>query len=118
MSRELYTPTMSLVLEVVADEFAVSRRELVSEMRARSIAWPRQVAMWLGKQVTGQSLPRIGRAIGGRDHTTVMWGCRRVEERMAEDREFAIRVEGLRVALENPASIWPRVIENPERAAA
>jgi chromosomal replication initiator protein len=49
------------------------------------VAWPRQVAMYLARELTDQTLPAIGRAFGGRNHTTVMHACRRTAERMAND---------------------------------
>jgi chromosomal replication initiator protein len=61
--------------------------ELLSTSRAAPIAWPRQVAMYLARELTDQTLPAIGRAFGGRNHTTVMHACRRTAERMASDPE-------------------------------
>ena len=52
--------------------------------RAARVAWPRQVAMYLARELTGETLPAIGRAFGGRNHTTVMHACRRTAERMAQ----------------------------------
>jgi chromosomal replication initiator protein len=69
------------------DAFGVSMDELLSTSRAAPIAWPRQVAMYLARELTDQTLPAIGRAFGGRNHTTVMHACRRTAERMASDRE-------------------------------
>ena len=69
------------------DAFGVSMDELLSTSRAAPIAWPRQVAMYLARELTDQTLPAIGRAFGGRNHTTVMHACRRTAERMASDPE-------------------------------
>jgi chromosomal replication initiator protein len=69
------------------EAFGVSMDELLSTSRAAPIAWPRQVAMYLARELTDQTLPAIGRAFGGRNHTTVMHACRRTAERMASDRE-------------------------------
>ena len=54
---------------------------------AAPVAWPRQVAMYLARELTDQTLPAIGRAFGGRNHTTVMHACKRTAERIAEDPE-------------------------------
>jgi chromosomal replication initiator protein len=69
------------------EAFGVSMDELLSTSRAAPIAWPRQVAMYLARELTDQTLPAIGRAFGGRNHTTVLHACRRTAERMASDPE-------------------------------
>jgi len=71
-----------------------------SARRARTVARPRQVAMYLSKQLTPRSLPEIGRKFGGRDHTTVMHAVKKVEELCSEDRSFAEDVELLRRMLQ------------------
>ena len=65
----------------------VSLDQMLSSSRAAPVAWPRQVAMYLARELTDQTLPAIGRAFGGRNHTTVMHACRRTAERMATDRD-------------------------------
>ena len=57
--------------------------------------WPRQLAMYLARELTGQTLPAIGRAFGGRDHTTVLHACRRTAERMAADPDAQRTVRDL-----------------------
>ena len=69
------------------EAFGVTMDELLSTSRAAPITWPRQVAMYLARELTDQTLPAIGRAFGGRNHTTVMHACRRTAERMASDPE-------------------------------
>ncbi len=69
------------------EAFGLSMDELLSTSRAAPVAWPRQVAMYLARELTDQTLPAIGRAFGGRNHTTVMHACRRTAERMASDPE-------------------------------
>jgi chromosomal replication initiator protein len=61
---------------------------LLSKRRSRSIARPRQVAMALAKTLTNHSLPEIGEAFGGRDHTTVMHACKKVKELQEESRDM------------------------------
>jgi chromosomal replication initiator protein len=72
-----------------------------SARRARAVARPRQVAMYLSKQLTSRSLPEIGRAFGGRDHTTVMHAVRKIEELVKSDSAFAEDVELLTRMLES-----------------
>jgi len=62
---------------------------MVSKKRSRSIARPRQLAMSLSKELTDLSLPDIGQAFGGRDHTTVLHACRKIEQLMREDPQLA-----------------------------
>ena len=64
----------------VADYYKIRLGDLHSKTRTRSIARPRQVAMALAKELTNHSLPEIGNAFGGRDHTTVLHACRKIEE--------------------------------------
>ena len=68
---------------------------------SRGVAWPRQVAMYLARELTDQTLPAIGRAFGGRNHTTVMHACRRTAERMSADREAYETVQRLSERLGN-----------------
>ena len=70
-----------------------------SARRARTIARPRQVAMYLAKQMTARSLPEIGRKFGGRDHTTVMHAIRKIEELMNQDSMFNDEVSLIRRAI-------------------
>ena len=77
------------IQKTVADYFKIRVAELLSKRRSRSIARPRQIAMALAKELTNHSLPEIGNAFGGRDHTTVLHGCRRI----AELRETENRVD-------------------------
>lgn len=76
------TPIKDVILSV-CDRRGVTYPEIISQQRRRSIAWPRQEAMYECSKATGASLPEIGRAFGGRDHTTVLHGIRKHKERMA-----------------------------------
>ncbi|HET9739959.1 MAG TPA: chromosomal replication initiator protein DnaA [Solirubrobacteraceae bacterium] len=71
----------------ICEAFGLSMEELLSTSRAAPVTWPRQVAMYLARELTDQTLPAIGRAFGGRNHTTVMHACKRTAERIATDRE-------------------------------
>jgi chromosomal replication initiator protein len=89
--------TIENIQKTVADYYKLRLSDLVSEKRSRSIARPRQVAMALAKELTSHSLPEIGAAFGGRDHTTVIHACKRVRElresdtRMREDYSNLLR---------------------------
>jgi chromosomal replication initiator protein len=79
--------TVENIQKTVAEYYKIRIADLLSKRRSRSIARPRQVAMALAKELTNHSLPEIGDAFGGRDHTTVLHACRRIKElREAERR--------------------------------
>jgi chromosomal replication initiator protein len=84
----------------VAQHYNVRVSDMSSARRSRAIARPRQVAMYLCKQLTARSLPEIGRKFGGRDHTTVMHAVRKVDELCAKDGAFAEDLDMLRRTLE------------------
>jgi chromosomal replication initiator protein len=77
------------IQKTVADYFKIKVSDMYSKKRFRSVARPRQVAMALAKELTQQSLPEIGEAFGGRDHTTVLHACRKTQELRETDQEFA-----------------------------
>ena len=85
----------------VAEHFNVRLGDMHSPRRARAVARPRQVAMYLCKQLTTRSLPEIGRKFGGRDHTTVMHAVRKIDELKREDSALAEDIELLRRSLES-----------------
>jgi chromosomal replication initiator protein len=86
----------------ICESFGLSMDQLLSSSRAAPVAWPRQVAMYLARELTDQTLPAIGRAFGGRNHTTVMHACRRTAERIATDREAYDTVRRLTEELGGP----------------
>jgi chromosomal replication initiator protein len=81
--------TVDMIQKAVAEHYSLKQADLISERRARAVARPRQVAMWLAKQITTRSLPDIGRRFGGRDHTTVLHAVRRIESLKVEDAAIA-----------------------------
>jgi chromosomal replication initiator protein len=85
--------TIDEIQKKVAEHFNIKMAEMTSSRRARVVARPRQVAMYLAKQLTSRSLPEIGRKFGGRDHTTVMHAVRKIEELTRSDRALAEDVE-------------------------
>ncbi len=92
--------TVEEIQRKVSEHFNIRLSDLIGPKRVRSFARPRQIAMYLAKQLTTRSLPEIGRRFGGRDHTTVMHGVRRIEELKEKDSQIADDLELLRRALE------------------
>jgi chromosomal replication initiator protein len=83
------------VQTAVCAHFGLTPEELVSAGRAARLAWPRQLAMYVARELTRSSLPAIGQAFGGRDHATVHYACRRVGERLHHEPEIADTIEAL-----------------------
>jgi chromosomal replication initiator protein len=83
----LPTPTVERIQDLTAEAFGVTREDLLSHNRRSAVAWPRQIAMYLAREHTGETLPAIAARFGGRNHTTVLHACRRTAERMASDPE-------------------------------
>ncbi len=81
--------TIEEIQRKVAEHYNIRLSDLIGPKRVRVLARPRQVAMYLAKQLTTRSLPEIGRRFGGRDHTTIMHGVRKVEELVAQDSQLA-----------------------------
>ncbi len=92
--------TVEEIQRKVSDHYNIRLSDMIGPKRVRNFARPRQIAMFLAKQMTSRSLPEIGRRFGGRDHTTVMHGVRRIEELMATDSQIADDLEMLRRSLE------------------
>ncbi len=85
----------------VSDHYRIRKAEMTSARRAREVARPRQVAMYLSKQLTPRSLPEIGRRFGGRDHTTVIHAVKQIEKLRAQDPELDSDIRLLTRQLEN-----------------
>jgi chromosomal replication initiator protein len=92
--------TIEEIQKRVAEHFNIKLADMQSPRRARQVARPRQIAMFLAKQLTTRSLPEIGRKFGGRDHTTVMHAVKKVEELCAADGTFAEDVDLLKRMLD------------------
>jgi chromosomal replication initiator protein len=95
-------PTVERIQELVAEAFGLSCDELLSASRAARITWPRQVAMYLAREHTHETLPAIGRSFGGRDHTTVLHACRRAAHRLGTDPDAYATVQELSRRLSGP----------------
>jgi len=95
--------TPEYVLETVSEFFNISINSLTGRSRARDIAFPRQVAMYLLRELGGVSLPRIGEELGGRDHTTVMYACDKVAELIESDDRTRKQILQLKGQLQSHA---------------
>ncbi len=80
--------TVDMIQKLVSEHYGLKQADLISERRARAVARPRQVAMWLAKQITTRSLPDIGRRFGGRDHTTVLHAVRKIADERGKDAQL------------------------------
>jgi chromosomal replication initiator protein len=96
--------TVEAIQEATAEAFGLTREELLSSSRAARLAWPRQVAMYLAREHTGETLPAIGARFAGRNHTTVMHACKRTAQRIAADPEAFDFVRRLTEQLRSPGS--------------
>jgi chromosomal replication initiator protein len=92
--------TIDEIMRKVAEHYCLRMSDMTSQRRARSVARPRQVAMYLAKTLTPKSLPEIGRRFGGRDHTTVIHAVRKIEQLSETDAQLAEDIELLRRMLE------------------
>jgi chromosomal replication initiator protein len=101
LSHEVKRVTIDRIQREVGQEFGVSIEGLKSKKRTKTLTEPRQLAMFLCRRLTDLPLVEIGQAFGGRDHTTVIHACDKVEGDMAHDRIFRLRVEKLQTTLES-----------------
>ncbi len=93
--------TVEEIQRKVAEHFNIRLSDMLGPKRTRTIARPRQIAMYLSKELTSRSLPEIGRRFGGRDHTTILHGVRKVEEMRGTDSQLNEDIELLRRLLES-----------------
>ena len=92
--------TIDEIMKKTCEHYNIRQSDMIGPSRARNVARPRQMAMYLCKKLTTRSLPEIGRKFGKRDHTTILHGVRRIEELMATDSQIAEDAEILRRQLE------------------
>jgi chromosomal replication initiator protein len=92
--------TIEEIQKAVVEHYSIRMADMTSARRSRAVARPRQVAMYLAKQLTPRSLPEIGKKFGGRDHTTVMHAVRQIERLSNEDRGIADDLESLKRKLQ------------------
>ena len=91
--------TPELIMDVVADYYRLEKGDLTSQRRNREIAVPRQIAMYLIREMTGLSTTRIGDCFGGRDHTTVMHAIGKIEKSAADSAQFAATIAQLKESI-------------------
>ncbi len=91
--------TVNQIQKVISDHYGLRIEDLRGKKRTRNIAFPRQIAMYLTRELTDMSLPKIGEAFGGRDHTTVMHACERIIEEMEKDHDLRSTVQRLSEAI-------------------
>jgi chromosomal replication initiator protein len=94
-TRPAAPPSIAEVQAAVAAHFQLTVEQLTSSSRAAAVNWPRQVALHLARDLTGHSLPEIGRAFGGRNHATVLHACKRVSQRLKDDPDAVQAVDNL-----------------------
>ncbi len=87
--------TVEKVIKIVCEYYGIKVTDIKARRRTKDIALPRQVAMYIAKQVTGTSLTEIGNAFGGKDHATVIYACRQIEEKKGRDESFARMLENI-----------------------
>ena len=92
--------TIEEIQRKVAEHYNIRLSDMIGPKRVRTIARPRQIAMYLAKQLTSRSLPDIGRRFGGRDHTTIMHGVRKIEELMTADSQLSDDLQMLKRLLQ------------------
>ena len=90
------TVTPELIIEIVAEHFQKTPDQLLSKSRSSDIARPRQIAMYLCKQMTQTSLTDIGRILGGRDHSTIIHGIEKIEKECKKDQSTQNLIETIR----------------------
>jgi hypothetical protein len=92
-------PTLAEVCRAVCEHWPISRVDLISQRRTKQCVLPRHVAMYLARTLTACSMPQIGRALGGRDHTTVLNGVRVIERKRARNAHLAKRIDDIAAIL-------------------
>jgi chromosomal replication initiator protein len=97
--------TVEHIIHTVAEQFGVAEERLLGRQRVREVALPRQVAMYLIREETSASLPQIGEALGGRDHTTVMYGYDKISDRLETDDGLRRQIFSIREALYSQAHV-------------
>jgi chromosomal replication initiator protein len=92
---EVRQVTIERIQELVSERFSLSLEELCGDRRSQNIVYPRQVAMYLSRELTDSSLPKIGKEFGGRDHTTVIHATSKIARLIREDRSVYNLVQEL-----------------------
>ena len=89
------------IIKTISRHFGISKPDILSQRRHRSVVWPRQIGMYLAKQLTARSLPEIGRRFGNRDHTTVLHAIRKIETALGNNQHLRDEIDDLKKILKN-----------------
>ena len=89
------TITIEVIQKKVAEHYDLRMADMTSKRRPENIAFPRQIAMYLCRKLTAASLPEIGNAFGGRDHTTVIHAINKIEKKIKTEQDFSVTIESL-----------------------
>src|SRR5699024_1841 len=100
-SRKPKVITVQAIQEIVAEKYNIKLEDFAARKRTRSIAFPRQIAMYLSRQLTDLSLPKIGEKFGGRDHTTVIHAHDKITEMVESDSALQKDIEEIKEQLQN-----------------
>jgi chromosomal replication initiator protein len=95
-TRKTQSITVDMIIQIAADYYHIDREDILSRRRNRDIALPRQIAMFLCREIMNLSTTRIGNEFGGRDHTTVMHACDKIDRMARENAQFANTLDVLR----------------------
>ncbi|MBF2065369.1 MAG: chromosomal replication initiator protein DnaA [Calothrix sp. C42_A2020_038] len=106
--REKIAATPEAILATISDAFGVSIEDMKGNSRRREISWARQIGMYLMRQCTDLSLPRIGEEFGGKDHTTVLYSCEKITQMLRKDASLKQTLNQLtdRIQINNPQTLW------------
>lgn len=98
-------PSIRRIVAEVSRYYSVAPIDIISKRRTAAIVKPRQIVCWLAKKTTMCSLPEIGRQLGGRDHTTILHACRKIERLSTEDKAFGAELSKLEMELNGDAQL-------------
>ena len=93
------------ILTTIAQEYGVTLADLLSHSRSQRVAFPRQIAMYLLREESDLSLPKIGEILGGRDHTTIMYGHEKITDLLEQDKSLRRKIVNIQEILYSPASV-------------
>ncbi len=93
------------IISAISDYYSITEERMLSKERSREVALPRQVAMYLMREEVGWSLPQIGESLGGRDHTTVLYGCEKIADLLETDDRLRHQVGSIMERLQDPVQL-------------
>ena len=96
VERERKCPSVKQIQGMVAERYGVSRDDIISQRRTSVVVKPRQIAMYLVKEMTTLSYPAIGRHFGNRDHTTCLYTCKKIADMILTDSDFSLEISNIR----------------------